>query len=433
MTAATLSDAFSGCLQVRLAIMQGYSLDHALDNILPGIPDPVLRAAVQSTAYDTVRRLSQTNALISRLAARQPAPEVHALLEVALARMLSMPDKDFVTVDQAVRCARCAPETRAASGFVNAVLRRFGRERDALTSWLASLPSAQYNAPDWWLTRCKKALGERFKQVMDLQKTKAPLTLRVNSRKTSAEAYMKELEHLGIAASRSGLSAVTLQKAIPVADIPGFSSGTVSVQDAGSQLAAQLLAPRSGEKILDACAAPGGKTGHLLELADAFVTALDISEARATGILQNLERLGLSKQARIRAADAASPRQWWDGEKFDAILLDAPCSASGVVRRHPDIPWQRTEKDILRLAGSQARILEAVWPLLKKQGRLLYCVCSIFPEEGALQIERFLHRHSEAQCVSGAMRLLPKEDYSGNWHEEPLVHDGFFYALLQYR
>ena len=433
MTAANLSDAFAHCLQVRLAIIAGNSLDHALESILPAIPDPVLRAAVQSTAYDTVRRLSLTNILIRRMTSRPPAPEVHALLEIALARMLSMPEKDFVTVDQAVRCARGFPQTRSSSGFVNAVLRRFGRERNELTDWLASQPTVRYNVPEWWLAKCRKALGDQFEPVMELQKTKAPLTLRVNARRTSAENYLAELKKKGIAARRTGQCAVTLDKAIPVSEIPGFDSGAVSVQDAGSQLAAELLAPQNGEIILDACAAPGGKTGHLLELADAAVTALDISRTRTSGILQNLERLGFSDKVRVCTADAADPRSWWNKEKFDAILLDAPCSASGVARRHPDIPWQRAENDVARLARTQKHLLEALWPLLKRQGRLLYCVCSIFQEEGPLQIEGFLRRHPEAQCISGMRRLLPHEDYSGDWRAEPLVHDGFFYALLQYR
>jgi len=299
-----------------------------------------------------------------------------------------------------------------------------------LGPWLSGEEGVRWNAPDWWLAAYRKALGKKTDEVLRLLSTKAPLTLRVNRRAAAPEAYMEKLKEAGIAARRTGLDAVTLERALPVQDIPGFEEGIVSVQDAGSQLAAPMLAPADGERVLDACAAPGGKTTHLLEIAELDMTALDVSANRCEGIRENLDRMAMS--ARVMTADASDTASWWDRRKFDAILLDAPCTASGIVRRHPDIPWQHTKKDIRRLSRIQRSLLEALWPLLQKEGRLLYCVCSIFPEEGDEQIESFLRRHADAACVRKRL-LHPCEDYSRSWQEEPLVHDGCFLALLRHK
>lgn len=431
MSSADLATVFLHALQVRLAMAGGKSLDHSIEDELRGVADPVMRAAVQAVSFDTVRSLAAADKLIGYFAKRAPDEQVAALLEVALARMMSHPEKDFVTVDQAVKAARSADETRSSAGFINAILRRYGREREQLAPWLEEQEGVRWNAPDWWLSAYRKALGKETDAVFRLQQTKAPLTLRVNRRQSTPEAYIAALEAKGISAYRSGEDAVTLEKALPVEEIPGFADGAVSVQDAGSQLAARLLAPADGERILDACAAPGGKTTHILELADADVTALDISPNRVKGIEENLERLGMS--ARVEAADASDTDSWWDRRKFNAILLDAPCTASGIVRRHPDIPWQHSQRDIRRMARSQKSLLEALWPLLERHGRLLYCVCSVFPEEGPEQIDSFLRRHPEAALARPVVRLLPHEDRSGDRAEEPLVHDGYFLALLKYR
>lgn len=432
MNSADLATVFVYAVQVRMAMTcDGASLDHAVESVHSRITDPVLKSAIQAVSYETVRNLAAADKLIERFAKREPDRPVCALLEAALARMIVHPEKDFVTVDQAVKAARLMPETKASAGFINAILRRYGRERSQLAPWLAEQEGVRFNAPDWWLAAYRRALGEKTDAVLQLQRTKAPLTLRVNRRQSTPEDYIRMAASHGIQAVRTGLDAVTLEKALPVSDIPGFSDGMVSVQDAGSQLAAPMLAPADGERILDACAAPGGKTTHLLEIAEADITALDVSPGRCRAILENLDRLGFS--ARVQTADASKPQSWWDRRKFDAILLDAPCTASGIVRRHPDIPWQHSKKDIHRMARTQRYLLEALWPLLEKHGRLLYCVCSIFPEEGTEQIEAFLRRHPEACCEQGPRLLLPHEDYERSWQEEPLVHDGYFLTLLRHR
>ena len=431
MSSADLSSVFRHTLQVRLSMQDGKSLDHALEDELRDVSDPVMRAAVQAVSFDTVRNLAAADKLISIFAKRAPEEHVCALLEAALSRMMVHSDRDFVTVDQAVKAARQMDQTRSSAGFINAILRRYGREREELAGWLAEQEGVRFNAPDWWLSAYKKALGSKAADAFLLQQEKAPLTLRVNRRQSTPEEYLKTLASRGISAYRSGLDAVTLESALPVEEIPGFFSGAASVQDAGSQLAARLLDPADSDRVLDACAAPGGKTTHVLELAEADVTALDISPNRVKAIHDNLDRMGFS--ARVMAADASDPGSWWDRRRFDAILLDAPCTASGIVRRHPDIPWQHSPRDISRMARTQRSLLEALWPLLEKNGRMVYCVCSVFPEEGTLQIESFLRRHPEATLACPPRKLLPHEDRSGEWAQEPLVHDGYFLALLKHK
>jgi 16S rRNA (cytosine967-C5)-methyltransferase len=263
----------------------------------------------------------------------------------------------------------------------------------------------------------------------------------VNARRMSAAQYLSQLQASGIEASASGQFGVVLAQARGVHDIPGFDAGIVSVQDAAAQLAAPLLLHPStssgrsapGLRVLDACAAPGGKTGHLLELADANLIALDVDAARCERIAQTLARLGV--QARVVTADAAEPATWWDGQLFDAILLDAPCTASGIVRRHPDVRWLRREADVAQLARVQARLLAVLWPLLRPGGRLLYCTCSVFHAEGAAQVQTFLAHNKEAFSLAAPGHLLPQGGVNGNLLRDNLEgdHDGFFYALLEKR
>jgi 16S rRNA (cytosine967-C5)-methyltransferase len=265
------------------------------------------------------------------------------------------------------------------------------------------------------------------------------MTLRVNVKRCSLAAYLKALEQVGIEATSGVGASVLLRRPLPVTALPGFQEGWFSVQDGAAQMAAPLLlSGLEGEgqaplRILDACAAPGGKTGHLLELADAVVTALEIDPVRAQRIGQNLSRLGL--KAYVLTADAQDVAAWWDEALFDGILLDAPCTASGIVRRHPDVRWLRRETDIAQLAAQQARLLKALWPLVRPGGRLLYCTCSIFMAEGDAQARSFLARNTDAQLLPSPGHLMPS-----NGMIEPLVpdnglgdHDGFFYALFQKR
>ncbi len=267
--------------------------------------------------------------------------------------------------------------------------------------------------------------------------TQAPLTLRVNLRAISLAAYLQALADAGIAARSRAPACVYLDQPVPVVRLPGYAQGWFSVQDAAAQRAAYLLldglALDASSRVLDACAAPGGKTGHLLEITPARVVALEQDPARTARIHANLQRLNL--QAEVITGDAGEPAAWWDGQAFDAILLDAPCTASGIVRRHPDIRWLRRESDIAQLARSQQRLLEALWPLLRIGGRLLYCTCSIFAQEGPLQLQAFLARHGDAHAMPADGSLWPQSAVPGAavLDNAAYDHDGFFYGLLEKR
>ena len=401
-----------------------------------------LRPGTQALAFQALRQLGRAEAL-RRLLARRPPPEhADALLCTALAlcwREEDAPYEAFTLVDQAVEAAKRNPATRAQQAFINACLRRFLRERDALVGATDANPEAQWNHPRWWIERLKKDHPQRWEQILGANNTPAPMTLRVNARRASVSQYLEQLSAAGIAATAVGEHGVVLQSPRPVHDIPGFADGVVSVQDAAAQLAAPLLlgelasvAP-AALRILDACAAPGGKTAHLLELADARVVALDIDPLRCARINETLARLEL--QAEVIAADAGKPQDWWDGEPFDAILLDAPCTASGIVRRHPDVRWLRRETDVAQLAKTQANLLAVLWPLLKPGGRLLYCTCSVFRAEGEGQVQTFLAHNKEALLRPAPGHLTPQSGANADAVPDNLEgdHDGFYYALLEKR
>jgi 16S rRNA (cytosine967-C5)-methyltransferase len=257
-----------------------------------------------------------------------------------------------------------------------------------------------------------------------------PMCLRVNLRKAALIDFAERLRAAGIATTPLSATALMLERPVPVGQIPGFAQGEASVQDAGAQFAAPLLDVHPGMRVLDACAAPGGKTGHILELADCALVAVESDPVRARSIGQNLARLGLATAAEIKTADCLEPQSWWDGRPFDRILLDAPCSASGVARRHPDIKWLRRAKDISGFAATQRRMLDALWPLLAPGGKMLYVTCSVFPEENGAQIEAFLARHPDARC--GVLSAEPPLTMPPNGQLLPDdQHDGFFYARLE--
>ena len=417
------------------AVQSGRTLDAAL----AGVPAQA-RPGVQALAFHVLRWLGSARALRRRLVPRAPPAEADALLTAALA--LLWPDGPppyaaHTLVDQAVRAARASG---ASAALVNAVLRRFVRERDALVAAVRVDEAARWNHPPWWIARLRADWPQHWQALLDADNAHPPLTLRVNARRGSAEAYAARLRDLGLAAQIVGPQAVVLDRPLPVARIPGFAEGEVSVQDGAAQRAAPLLLAGAGlapgARVLDACAAPGGKTAHLLELADLDLLALDRDPARLQRVQGTLDRLGLA--ARLVAADAGDPAAWWDGRPFDAILLDAPCSASGIVRRHPDVRWLRRPGDIAALARTQDRLLDALWPLLAPGGRLLYCTCSVFRAEGEDRIDAFLQRHAAA---GGVLRrpapghLLPLADNAGEGvgagPPGAPAHDGFFYALLE--
>ncbi len=422
-------------------LLAGQRLPDALDARTTPLP-AASRPAARDMAYLTVRRLGRLNALAERLNARRPQPRLGALQLVALAQLLEPLRPAAIVVDQAVMAARSlarAP-SNAASGFMNATLRRFLRDRESMLAAVLEQPEARFDYPEWWLQALAAAWPEQWQAIAQVSNQPAPLALRVNRRRTTPEAYCQTLAAAGIGAHWVGPEAVVLAKALPVEKIPGFAQGEVSVQDPGAQLAAHLLDLAPGQRVLDACAAPGGKTCHILELADVELVALDLEAARCARIQENLQRSGLPvapARVRVLTADAAHPGRWWDEQPFDRILLDAPCSASGIVRRHPDIPWLRRRGDIATLAGQQRALLDALWPLLKAGGKLLYVTCSVFPEEGEAIVSGFVSEHSECQ-------RLPLEWTWSDGLTEPIAqllprsaalreHDGFFYACLTKR
>jgi 16S rRNA (cytosine967-C5)-methyltransferase len=400
------------------------------------------RPGVQALTFQALRQYGLCSEVLRLLAPKAPAPKLHALLVVALALLL--PDDapayaPHTLVDQAVRAAQ--RRSPAAAGFVNALLRRFLRERDALLEQARRAPVAAHNHPAWWIARLQRDWPENWGELLDAANRHPPMVLRVNRRWGSGADYLQRLAADGqqgwlVDDPALGGQAVCLQRPVPVQRLPGFADGQVSVQDAAAQRAAPLLlgaAPLpAGARVLDACAAPGGKTAHLLELADLDVLALDAEAQRLERVRDTLRRLGLN--ARVRCADALDAAGWWDGQPFDAVLLDAPCSASGIVRRHPDIRWLRREADIAALAALQARLLDTLWPLLKPGGHLLYATCSIFKAEGQAQIDAFLQRHGAgAAALSAASpgQLLPLADNRGLAGADGHSHDGFFYALIR--
>jgi 16S rRNA (cytosine967-C5)-methyltransferase len=402
--------------------------------------DAALRAGAQALAFHALRHLGRAQALRAQLARRAPAPPVDALLCTALAlcwREEDAPYAPFTLVDQAVEAAKRDDRTRGQANFVNACLRRFLRERDALVAATESDLVARWNHPKWWIDQLKRDHPQHWEAILQADNARAPMTLRVNSRVGTRDAYLAMLASHGIGAKPVGDNGVILQEPRDVHALPAFDEGAVSVQDFGAQLAAPLVMQGSPTRILDACAAPGGKTAHILELAGSNshvdVLALDISPQRCDRIRENLARLRLS--ARVVAADAAQPQLWWDGVPFDAILLDAPCTASGIVRRHPDVRWLRRASDIAQLAQAQARLLAALWPLLAPGGRLVYCTCSVFRAEGEAQVQTFLAHNKEAVLRPGPGHLLPHSGEMDHAVRDNLEgdHDGFFYAVLEKR
>lgn len=385
---------------------------------------PEARGAIQDIAYRSMRSRGLTDALLTLLANKPPAPaHLHGLLNCALALLAEIDNpayEAFTVVDQAVNAAASNPEIAHAKGMVNAVLRRFLRERDSLLRNVSANPEARWNYPPWWIDAMKIAHPDQWEAVLHAGNASPPLTLRVNSRKTSVADYLRFLSDQKMDADQIGPQAVRLARAVPVTRLPGFAEGWVSVQDAAAQLAAPLMDVNDGMRVLDACAAPGGKTGHMLELADIDLTAIDQDPQRLIRVEQNLQRLGLN--ARLQAGDAAQA-DWWDGQAFDRILADVPCTASGIVRRHPDIRWLRRKGDALQLAALSSRMLDNLWSMLKPGGKLLFVTCSVWPQESAAQADAFAMR-SQAIRLAAPGQLLPVADGVQD-------HDGLFYALFQ--
>lgn len=428
----------AGCVR---AVSQGTSAALALAAVAPP-----LRPGTQALVFHVLRQLGRARALARALVSRQPQADTHALLASALALLwdpLAAPYEPFTLVNQAVEAARRNARTRAQAGFINACLRRFLRERDALVAATQGDEVARTNHPAWWLRRLRADHPEHWQDIVEVDNRPPSMILRVSESKTTVRKYQQALAAIGMEAFETGDSGLILRHPVPVSRLPGFDAGWVAVQDAAAQRAAPLLLdgldPQRPVRVLDACAAPGGKTAHLADWIKArgapwSVTALEVDAQRARRIDENLRRLDLAAQ--VLVADAGAVGTWWQaagGEAFDAILLDAPCTASGIVRRHPDVRWLRRESDIAQLAAQQARLLEALWPCVRAGGRLLYSTCSVFRAEGDEQIAAFLARHTDARLMPSAGHMLPTQgDASAAVRDNAdREHDGFFYALLR--
>lgn len=461
MPVDSLAYALLGAARVCSGVRSGRTLRDGLDAERRSLPahaaadqlsDP--QAAIHDVAARTLRRRGRADALLAALGQRTPEPPLlRELLVVSIAllvdalspaiaadasldeRLGDLPYAPFTLVDQAVRAAASRPELARGKGFVNAILRTLLRRieedplplRDLLTG-AGAADTARHELPSWWVKRLRDAYPAAWQTIVAASLALPPMVLRVNRRRTTRDAYLQRLQREGVDARAIGADGVRLQRALPVQRIPGFADGWVSVQDEAAQRAAPLLDVADGMRVLDACAAPGGKTGHLLEIADLDLVALDSDAARLARVRDNLDRLGAT--ARLVAGDAARPSTWWDGVGFDRILADVPCTASGILRRHPDIRWLRRESDISTLSGTAQQITDALWPLLNPGGRLLLVTCSVFPEESARQAEFFLARHADAAARRAPEQLLPGQGDAGD-AAGTADHDGLFFALFE--
>lgn len=415
-------------------LQRGRSLSLLLEEGLTGVASKDV-ALVKELCFGVARWWPQLDAVSHRLVSRPIKArdgDIRALILLGLYQLLHMRIAPHAALAETVEASKVLRKPWAA-GLVNAVLRRFQRERASLLAEVERDPAVHYLYPDWLLKALMQAWPEHWEALVQASAVRPPMSLRVNLSRIGRDDYLQMLASAGILASplRWVAGGVMLDRPVDVADLPGFAAGLVSVQDGGAQLAASLMDPGPGMRILDACAAPGGKSCHILESApgQVILTALDIDARRLDRINANLKRLGLS--ADLCQGDASDPKGAWTNVVYDRILLDVPCSATGVIRRHPDIKLLRRPQDIPSLTGTQQRILEATWPLLKRGGRLLYTTCSLLPEENQRQIRGFLESHGDARekalnaawghdCNPGR-QTLPGEDEM----------DGFYYACLE--
>jgi 16S rRNA (cytosine967-C5)-methyltransferase len=406
-------------------VLAGKNLNQALDATLnkEASYTPQERGALQDLCYGTLRFYGQLSKMLNALLLK-PLTDTNLrnLLLIALYQLQYSKAAKYAVVDHAVEASKQI--NRAAGGLVNAVLRNFLRRQQEVTQLAEASEEGRYSYPQWWIDKVKRQYGNVAKDILLAGNLHPPMTLRVNKKCVTSQQYLVELEAQGMTAQLVPPQAIILDSPIAVEKIPGFSEGQVSVQDAGAQYAAALLDLTDGMRVLDVCAAPGGKSAHLLETAQVELLAVDIDEQRLFRVRENLQRLRLP--AKVLCGDAAQPKSWWDGKLFERILADVPCSASGVVRRHPDIKWLRRPSDIESFAQQQSKILESLWPLLGEGGKLLYATCSIFAEENQQNVDRFLAHHSNAkQLPLTAEDLIEGQLLPTEWH------DGFFYALLQ--
>ena len=387
----------------------------------------------KAICYGVCRHYFRLQVLADNLVDKRPKElEVWLVMLIGLYQLQFLEKPEYATVKETVGLLDKLKKTWA-KGLVNAILRRFCRERVAILARIETSPDYMLGHPDWFISRMQKDWPDCWQMILSGNDAHPPMSLRVNQQHVLRDEYLKRLADAGISASAQRFSSVgiVLDSACDVSELPGFADGDVSVQDEAAQLAVTLLALEPGLRVLDACAAPGGKTCHILEAEPGLATcvALDIDDRRLKRVQDNLDRLHL--QATVCQGDALRPSSWWDGQLFDRILLDAPCSATGVIRRHPDIKLLRTESDIQAITALQAKILRSMWPLLRPGGLLVYATCSVLSQENEGQIADFINKNSDCQFIAGdkawghhtghGWQLIPGENNC----------DGFFYSVLR--
>ena len=415
---APLAQALCDSARIVARVASGKSLAAEFDLLNEGATTP--RAALTDLCYGTLRRYGRVQAIVRSLSRRGVQdPLVEALLWCALYALESARYADHTVVDQAVAAGGLL-EKWNAKGYINALLRSYLRETGSLSARIDKDPEARYWHPRWWIDAVRSAHPDHWEAVLAAGNGHPPMSLRVNRRRQSVDGYAARLREAGIEFDRIGESGLLLRKPLPTERLPGFAEGDVSVQDAGAQGAAPCLDLSDGQRVLDACAAPGGKSAHILERADVDLTCLD-SDAQRCGVIKRaLQRLGLD--ASVMNSDCTRLDDWWDGRPFDRILADVPCTASGVVRRHPDLKWLRRAQDVQAFADRQGRILDALWQALAPNGKLLYATCSVFPGENEEVVRAFTER-------AGARRL-PLPDGGAAQRLPTAEQDGFYFALL---
>jgi 16S rRNA (cytosine967-C5)-methyltransferase len=421
MSAIALAPALAEAARVVARVAAGRSLADELGGA-DGEERRAMRGALIDLTHGTLRRFGRMQATVRALSHRGKSdPVLEPLLWCALYALESGRYAPYTVVDQAVRACGLL-ERWNAKGYVNALLRAALREQGSLAARIAADPEARLQHPAWWIALVREAYPDAWQEVLAAGNGHPPMCLRVNRRRTDVPAYAARLASARLKANELGGEALLLERPVAVEDTPGFAEGQVSIQDAGAQRAAHCLDLYRGARVLDACAAPGGKTAHILELADVELTALDSDATRLGRLSRNLERLSL--HARVQQADCTRLADWWDGTPFDRALADVPCSASGIARRRPDLKWLRRAQDVASVAARQIAILDALWQVLRSNGKLLYATCSVFPQENDRVIDAFLARHA------GARRLELPDGAAAQWLPGPR-HDGFFYALIE--
>ncbi len=416
-------------------LTDGRSLSHSLPEYKIKCQKPEEAAFLQALVFGVIRWYPRLQFISEQLLQKPIKPkeiEIYYLILIGLYQLTDMRIPAHAAISETVETTRVLNKPWAAS-LVNAVLRSYQRQAETIQAAIPTSDQAYYAHPLWLIQTLKKAWGNEWKSILEQNNTQAPLSLRVNVLKSSRENYLERLKTAAILATPilHTQAGIMLQTPMEVTKLPGFSEGFISVQDGAAQLAAPLLQLAPNQRVLDACAAPGGKTTQILEIEPklAELVALDLSMERTQLIHENLNRLGLS--ATVKTGNANQPDTWWDGNLFDRILLDAPCSATGVIRRHPDIKYLRRLSDINQLTELQMQLLNSLWPLLKPGGILLYATCSIFPDENTHLMQSFLSDHSNAKPLSMPAFLASNQPIGQQILPGQNGMDGFYYALIE--